>query len=63
MKLPVTDCDLRLYLDDTCLLFSNENVTFIEKHVNVDFNSLCEWFIDNRLSIHWGGDKTKCILY
>ena len=52
MKLPVTDCDLRLYLDDTCLLFSNENVTLIEKHVNVDFNSLCEWFIDNRLSIH-----------
>ena len=57
MKLPVTDCDLRLYLDDTCLLFSNENVTLIEKHVNVDFNSLCEWFIDNRLSIHWGEIK------
>ena len=43
MKLAVTDCDLRLYTDDTCLLFSNENVNFIKKHLNVDFNSLCIW--------------------
>ena len=59
MKSAVTDCDLRLYSDDTCLLFSNENVSSIEKHLSVDFNSLCEWFIDNKLSIHLGEDKKR----
>ena len=62
MKSVVTDCDLRLYADATCLYFSNENASSIEKYLNVDFNSLCEWFIDNKLSMHLGEDKTKCIL-
>ena len=47
MKSAVTDCDLRLYADGTCLLSSDENVSSIEKHLNTDFSSLCEWFIDN----------------
>ena len=62
MKSAVTDCDLRLCTDDTQFLFSDENVSSIEKHLNADFNSLCEWFIDNKLSIHFGEDKTKCVL-
>ena len=62
MKSAATDCDLRVYADDTCFLFSDENVSSIEKHLNVDFNSLCEWFIDNKLSIHLGEEKTKYIL-
>ena len=45
MKSAVTDCDLRLYADDTCILSSNENVSSIEKHLNTYFNSLCEWLI------------------
>ena len=49
MKSAVTDCDLRLYANDTCLLFSNEDVSSIEKQLNVDFNSLCEWFIDKTI--------------
>ena len=24
---------------------------------------MCEWFVDNNLSIHFGEDKTKCILF
>ena len=28
-------------------LFISENVGSIEKCLNADFNSLCEWFIDN----------------
>ena len=35
----------------------------IEEQLNSDFNSLCEWFIDNKLSIHFGEDKTKSILF
>ena len=63
MKSAIIDCYLRLYADDTCLLFSNENVNSIGKHLNADFNSLCEWFIHYKLSIHLGEDKTKCILF
>ena len=31
--------------------------------LNRDFSSLCNWFIDNKLRIHFGEDKTKCILF
>ena len=24
---------------------------------------LCEWFVDNKLSIHFGADKTKSIFF
>ena len=41
MKSAAIDCDLRLHAGDTSLLFSNENFSLIEKHLNVDFNSLC----------------------
>ena len=63
MKSAINDWELRLYADDTCILFSNQNVSSIEKHLNVDFNSLCEWFIDDKLSINLGEDKTKYILF
>ena len=36
VKSAVTDCDLRLCADDTCLIFSNENVSSIENSLNVD---------------------------
>ena len=39
MKTALKNCDLRLYTDDTCILYSHQNVKFIG-----------EWFID-KLSI------------
>ena len=63
MKTALKSCDLRLYADDTCILYSHQNVKFIERNLNYDFNNLCEWFIDNKLSIHFGEDKTKSILF
>ena len=57
------DCDLLLYADDSCLVFGDTNVNEIEKQLNKDFNSLCDWFVDNKLSIHFGEDKTKSILF
>ena len=33
------------------------------KRLNGDFTNICEWFVDNRLSIHFGEDKTKSILF
>ena len=37
--------------------------TIIEDKLNNDFNTLCDWFVDNKLSIHFGEDKTKSILF
>jgi len=57
------DCDLLLYADDSCLIFSDTNIEKIEKKLNKDFNSICDWLVDNKLSIHLGDDKTKCIVF
>ena len=55
--------DLLLYADGSCLVFQHKHVTEIETHLNNDFSNLCEWFLDNKLSIHFGEDKTKSILF
>ena len=31
--------------------------------MNRNFNSLCDWFVENKLSIHFGEDKTKSIVF
>ena len=31
--------------------------------LNGDYKIICEWFVDHRLSIHYGEDKTKSILF
>ena len=56
-------CDLLLYADDTCLIFQHKSIEAIEKKLNEDFANLCDWFVDNKLSIHFGEDKTKTILF
>ena len=57
------DCNLYLYADDTCLVFSDDNLKSIESSLNRNFDSLCDWFIENKLSIHFGEEKTKCIVF
>ena len=52
-----------LYVDDTCIVFQHKSVTEIEKQLIRNFSSLCDWFIDIKLSIHLGHDKTKSILF
>ena len=54
--------NLFLYGDDSCLIFQGKDVIKIEKQKNGDFTNICEWFVDNRLNIHFGEDKTKSIL-
>ena len=61
--LQAIECDLLLYADDSVLFFTHKNVDVINDQLNRDFNSLCDWFVDNKLSIHFGEDKTKCILF
>ena len=57
------ECNLYLYADDSCLVFQHKNVKEIEKQLNKDFSNLCDWFLDNKLSIHFGEEKTKSILF
>ena len=56
-------CNLLLYADDTCLVFQSKNFKAIEKQLNEDFADICGWFVDNKLSIHFGEDKSKSILF
>ena len=57
------DCDLLLYADDSCLIFRDKSIEQIEINLNRNFNTLCDWFLENKLSIHFGEDKTKSILF
>ena len=56
-------CDLLLYADDSCLVFEGKDINEIENKLNNDFNTLCDWFVDNKLSIHFGEDKTTSIVF
>ena len=40
-----------------------KDIKTIEEQLNSDFISLCDWFIDNKLSVHFGEEKTKSILF
>ena len=51
------------YADDTCLFCQLKDINEIEKQLNKDFESICDWFVDNKLSIHFGVGKTKSILF
>ena len=32
-------------------------------YFNEDFEDICDWFVDNKLSIHFEDDKTKSIFF
>ena len=57
------NCKLFLYADDTSLTFQHENMKEIEDQLNLNSLRLCDCFINNKLSIHLGEDKTKSILF
>ena len=49
--------NLLLYADDSCHMYQHKNIAKIEKILNEDFENIWDWFVDNKLSIHY--DKTK----
>lgn len=57
------DCDLFLYADNFCFMYQNSDVKKIEQTLNNTFSNACDWFVDNKFSIHFGADKTKRILF
>ena len=54
---------LFLYADDSCLVYQHRDVKAIDTKLNQNFSSVCDWFVDSKLGIHFGEDKTKCILF
>ena len=55
--------NLLLYADDSCIFYQDKNVKVIEEKLTKDFSSLCDQFVDKKLSIHFGDDKTKSISF
>ena len=47
-------------------MFLHKDVEEIEKVLNNDnndFKNICDWSVDNKLTIHFGEDKRKLILF
>ena len=57
----VINPELLLNADDPCLISRSRDAKAIKDQPKKDFNSLGEWFIDSKLSIHFGEEKTKSI--
>ena len=57
------DCDLFFCVDDTCLLFQHKDLERIKEELTKNFSNISDWFVDNKLSIHFGKDKIKSILF
>ena len=51
------NCDLLLYVDETGLIFQHKDINIIEQQLNRNL------WIASKLSIHFGEDKTKSILF
>ena len=45
--------DFFLHADDSGLTFQDKHVHTIYHQLNKDFANLCEWFVDNKLSVIW----------
>ena len=57
------DCDLYLWADDSCVVYTGRDIRDIVANLNTNFNFLCNRFVKNKLSIHFVEDKTKSILF
>ena len=52
-------CDIFFYIDDTCLVYQHRDNNELENQLNEDFCNICDWFVDNTLSIHFDEKKTE----
>ena len=51
------------YAGDSCLVYQHKDVSKFEQNLNKNFSDVCDWFVDDKLSIHYREVKTKCILF
>ena len=59
----LSDSHTYLYLGNTSIFYQHNNVMEIQNVSNKEFANICEWFVDNKLSIHVVEDKAKCIIF
>ena len=45
------------------MVYTGDYIKEIAKKLNKNFNSLCDWLVENKLSIHFGQEKTKSIIF
>ena len=45
------------------LSFPHKDVNKVENQLNEEFCNISDWLVDNKLSIHFGEDKTKSIFF
>ena len=55
--------NLFLYADNSHLVFQEKDITEIENQLNEDFTNTCEWFVNNRLSIHFGEERLNIYFF
>ena len=56
------DCGLLLYADDTGLISQHMDINIIELEL-INFSKICNWFVDNKLSIYFSESTTKSIVF
>ena len=44
--------NLLLYADDSYLMYQYKDIKKIENILNEDFENICDWFVDYKVSIH-----------
>ena len=52
-----------IYAGDKSLVCQHKDISKIENQLNEDFCSICDWFVDNKLSMHVSENKKKLILF
>ena len=55
------NCKLLLYADDSALIVADKSPEVIQHRLSTELNSIREWLIDNKLSLHLG--ETESILF
>ena len=52
-----------IYADGTCIFYQYKDIHKIEDVLTKHFSTVCDCFVDKKLSIHFGKYKTKCNLF
>ena len=60
---PLSEAESYLYADHTFIFYQDKVVGKIEKILNKELPPLSEWFINNKLSVHFWDNKTKGIIF
>ena len=49
--------------DDSCLAYQHKDISKVDKNLNKFFLNICDWFVDNKLSIHFREENIKSTLF